>query len=590
MNRLAHEKSPYLLQHKDNPVDWYPWGKEALDKAKEENKPLFISIGYSTCHWCHVMNRESFQDREVAEVLNKYFVTIKVDREERPDIDKVYMIFSEAMLGTGGWPLNVFATPDGKPFFIGTYFPKRNRNRITGIIELAEKINYLWKNEKNRVIEEANRILNEVRRLYLVNQKGHIDSEVYRRAREELNNIYDRKNGGFGSRPKFPLGQYVWFLLEYGSKNKDEGALEVAENTLVKMYKGGIFDHIGYGFYRYSVDEKWLIPHFEKMLYDNALLGIVYAKAYSITNKSIYKEIAEKIYSFLVRELLSENGGFYSALDAESEGVEGKFYVFTYDEIIEVLGKDLGELYCQYYNITREGNFEGANNPNLIGVNIFEISEEDKEKLERARDLLFQFREKRIRPHRDEKILTSWNGLVIGSFAYAARVFNNEDYAKMAIKTADFIIDNLIDSSGNLLSTYIDGKAYNYGFLDDYSFLTYGLIELYETSKENKYLDLSIKLADSLKELFADLKDGGLYFYSNLSEQLIVRPKDYYDSALPSGNSMAVISLFKLYRITKDDKYKELAEEIIYSHGEDINNYPLAHLYSLIACLQCLTP
>lgn len=369
VNRLAHEKSPYLLQHKDNPVNWYPWGEEALDKAKEENKPLFISIGYSTCHWCHVMNRESFQDREVAEILNKYFVTIKVDREERPDIDKVYMIFSEAMLGTGGWPLNVFATPDGKPFFIGTYFPKRNRNRITGIIELAEKINYLWKNEKNRVIEEANRILNEVRRLYLVNQKGHIDSEVYRRAREELNNIYDRKNGGF-----------------------------------------------------------------------------------------------------------------YSALDAESEGVEGKFYVFTYDEIIEVLGKDLGELYCQYYNITREGNFEGANNPNLIGVNIFEISEEDKEKLERARDLLFQFREKRIRPHRDEKILTSWNGLVIGSFAYAARVFNNEDYAKMAIKTADFIIDNLIDSSGNLLSTYIDGKAYNYGFLDDYSFLTYGLIELYETS------------------------------------------------------------------------------------------------------------
>lgn len=532
------------------------------------------------------MNRESFQDEEVAEVLNKYFVPIKVDREERPDIDKVYMTFSEAMTGSGGWPLNVLATPEGKPFYVGTYFPKKTRNRMIGIVELVSKINRLWENDKDKVLEESEYILDEVKKRFLINERGNIKGTVENEAKEGLKKIYDKKNGGFGSYPKFPMPQYLWFLLEYGSKNNDKEALEIGEITLEKMYKGGIFDHIGYGFYRYSVDEKWLIPHFEKMLYDNALLGIVYTKAYDITKKSLYKEIVEKIYAFVVRDMLSSEGGFYSALDAESEGEEGKFYIFDYDEVLNVLGEDIGELYCKYYDVTEEGNFEGHNNPNLIEEDISNISDTDKSNLENARQLLFEYREKRVKPHRDEKILTSWNGLMIASLAYAAKIFENEDYSKIAKKAADFIINNSIDKDGNLLSTHINGESYNIGYLEDYSFFIYGLLQLFEVTKENEYLDLGIKLSEDMIKLFGDDKDGGLFIYSNISEQLIMRPKDMYDGAIPSGNSFAVISLFKLYNLTREEKYKEMAKKLLYSFGGDINNSPLAHLYSVIATKQ----
>ncbi|WP_312907541.1 thioredoxin domain-containing protein [Tissierella praeacuta] len=583
MNKLSEEKSPYLLQHKNNPVDWHPWGEEALTKARTENKPLFISIGYSTCHWCHVMNRESFQDAEVAEILNKNFLPIKVDREERPDIDKVYMTFSEAMTGSGGWPLNILATPEGKPFFLGTYFPKTTKNRMTGIIDLLEKINRLWRYDRDKVLEESQYILNEVKKRYLVNEKGNIKNKVESKAKDGLKRIFDNKNGGFGSYPKFPMPQYIWFLLEYSSKNNDKEALEIAEITLEKMYKGGIFDHIGYGFYRYSVDEKWLIPHFEKMLYDNALLGIVYTKTYEITKKTLYKEVAEKIYEFVLRYMLSSEGGFYSALDAESEGKEGKFYIFDYNEVFNVLGKELGELYSKYYGITEEGNFEGANNPNLILYDLSEISESDKLSLDKANKILFEYREKRVKPHRDEKILTSWNGLMIASLAYASRIFNNKNYSEIAKKSADFIIKNSMDKDGHLLSTHINGESYNTGYLEDYSFFIYGLLQLYETLKENKYLDLGIKLSEDMIELFGDDREGGLFFYSNISEQLIMRPKDIYDGAIPSGNSLAIMSLFKIYKLTKEEEYEKVAKEILYAFGEDINNNPLAHLYSLIA-------
>ncbi len=583
MNRLSNEKSPYLLQHKDNPVDWHPWGEEALTKAKTENKPLFVSIGYSTCHWCHVMNRQSFQDTEVAEVLNKSFIPIKVDREERPDIDKVYMIFSEAMTGSGGWPLNILATPEGKPFFVGTYFPKRTKNRMTGIIDLLEKINRLWKNDRDKVLEESQYILNEVKKRYLVNEEGNIKRTIDKKVKDGLKRIFDNKNGGFGSYPKFPMPQYIWFLLEYGSKNNDKEALEMAEITLEKMYKGGIFDHIGYGFYRYSVDEKWLIPHFEKMLYDNALLGIVYTRAYEITKKSLYREVAQKIYGFTVRDMFSSEGGFFSALDAESEGKEGKFYIFDYNEVLNVLGEELGELYSKYYDITEEGNFEGANNPNLILYDLEEISESDKSSLDKANKILFQYREKRVKPHRDEKILTSWNGLMIASLAYASRIFNNENYSEAAKKSADFIIENSMDKDGHLLSTHINGESYNTGYLEDYSFFIYGLLQLYETVKENKYLDLGIKLSEDMIELFGDDREEGLFFYSNISEQLIMRPKDIYDGAIPSGNSLAIMSLVKIYKLTEEEKYEKRAKEILYAFGEDINNNPLAYLYSLIA-------
>lgn len=529
------------------------------------------------------MNRESFQDEEVAEVLNKYFIPIKVDREERPDIDKVYMTFSEAITGSGGWPLNIIATPEGNPFFVGTYFPKTTKKRMTGLIDLLDKINRLWSKEESKVIEESQHILEEVKQRYLTNEKGNIKGNPNFKAKEGLKTIFDRANGGFGTRPKFPMPQYLWFLLEYGKKSNDKEALEIAEITLEKMYKGGMFDHVGYGFYRYSVDEKWLIPHFEKMLYDNALLAIVYTKAYEITMRPLYKEIVEKIFAFIMREMSSEKGGFYSALDAESEGEEGKFYVFDYDEVIKILGEDLGELYCKFYDITKQGNFGGANNPNLIGKNIDEISESDMDDLNKAREILFQYRERRIRPHRDEKILTSWNGLMIGGLAYAGKVFENQDYIKLAKFSADFIIKNSIDEDNHLLSTSIDGEAYNLGFLEDYAFFIYGLLQLFESTEDNEYLESGTKLAKDMVFLFKDNNDGGLYFYSDISEQLIMRPKDIYDGAIPSGNSFAIMSLMKLYNITKDEKYKKISDEILYSYGEDINRNSLSHLYSIIA-------
>ena len=582
-NRLIHEKSPYLLQHAYNPVDWYPWGEEALNKAKEENKLLFISIGYSTCHWCHVMNRESFNDNEVAEVLNESFVPIKVDREERPDIDKVYMTFAEAMNGNAGWPLNVIATPDGKPIYVGTYFPKKSNNRMIGIIDLLHKINNLWIEDSEGLSNESDRILKEVRRISEEKTEGDINENVFKKASETLDRIYDRKNGGFGTSPKFPMPQYLLFLLNYGEQNNDEDALEIAEDTLEKMYKGGIFDHIGYGFFRYSVDEYWLVPHFEKMLYDNALMSLVYTKAFEITGKPFYKEIAEKTYEFIIRDMLSDNGGFYSALDADSEGVEGKFYLFSKEEVINLLGEEWGELFNKYYDITKTGNFEGSNIPNLIKTNLDEIPAKDASSLNSIIQMLFTYREKRVMPHRDEKILTSWNGLMIGSLAYAGRVFENKFYIKKAREAADFLIENSMDMEGNLLSTNIDGQSYNFGYLEDYTFFIYGLVNLYKASQESKYLDLSKKLTDDMIDLFKDDKQEGLFFYGSKSELLVLRPKEYYDGAIPSGNGFALIDLMNLYVLTRDEKYSNYAKDIIHAFGGSVNKTPLGHLYSLLA-------
>jgi len=589
MNRLVNEKSPYLLQHKDNPVAWYPWGEQALKEAKIQNKPLFISIGYSTCHWCHVMNRESFKDEEVAQVLNEYFIPIKVDREERPDLDKIYMTFSEAMTGSGGWPLNIFATPEGKPFFLGTYYPKRNKNRITGIIEISKKINKLWEEEEGHVLQEANRILEAVEEMFTTYEEGTMDENIFEEARNSLEGIFDEKHGGFSSRPKFPMPQYIWFLLDYAKRHDDKGALEMAQITLEKMYKGGIFDHIGHGFYRYSVDSKWLIPHFEKMLYDNALLGIVYARAYEITGRALYKEVVQKIFSFVNRDMSSKEGGFYSALDAESEGIEGRFYVFTYDEVMDVLGQELGPLYCKYYDIGEKGNFEGYNNPNLISVDLDSLEDSLKSRLEEANELLFEYREKRIRPHRDEKILCSWNGLMIGSLAYAGRLLKNDSYIQRAKEAANFILSNLVDEDGELLSTYIGGEAYNFAFLEDYSFLIFGLMELYSSCGEIEYLKSGKELAQNMVDHFSDQDGGGLYFYSDLSEKLIMRPKDLYDGAIPSGNSMAIMGLYQLYRVTGEENYRKTARDIAYSFGGDIKGSPLSHLYTVIAHNESLT-
>lgn len=585
MNRLVKEKSPYLLQHKENPVNWYPWGKEALEKAKVENKPIFLSIGYSTCRWCHNMNRESFQDKEVANILNSYYIPIKVDREERPDLDKVYITFAEAMTGSAGWPLTLILTPEKKPFFAGTYFPKETKNRMIGLVDLLNSIKDAWKEDKDRIIGESNRILAEVDRMYNSHDVGKIDENILIDAKNQLKNVYDKHNGGFSYRPKFPLPQYIMFLLEYGERARDDNAMEMAKFTLEKMYKGGIFDHVGFGFYRYSVDEKWLVPHFEKMLYDNALLGITYTMAYEKTKNPLYKEITEKIFEFVIRDLASKEGGFYSALDAETEGEEGKFYIFTKEEIIDLLGDEYGEFYCNYYDISEEGNFEGKSIPNLIDKDLNNINHIDKAKLESIRDKVFQYRDKRTKPHRDEKILTSWNGLIIGALAYGGKVFSNETYINNAKGTADFIIANSIDKDGNLLSTHINGESYNYGFLEDYAFFIFGLLKLYEVTKEEVYLGIGKKLNEEMLKLFWDDENGGLYYYSDISEKLILRPKDIYDGAIPSGNGISLLNLAKLYSIVQDENLYNKYKDVLKVFGQNINNNPTAYIYTILSLM-----
>ena len=413
--------------------------------------------------------------------------------------------------------------------------------------------------------------------------KGNINQNTFKDAKDILKRIYDKKNGGFGSSPKFPMPQYLLYLLNYSELNDDKQALEIAENTLLKMYKGGIFDHIGYGFFRYSVDEYWLVPHFEKMLYDNALMSLVYTKAYEITKDSFYKEVVDKIYEFVIRDMLQENGGFYSALDADSEGVEGKFYLFESEEIINFLGYERGLLFNKYYDISKAGNFEESNIPNLINTKLEDIDDKDKFSINSIIQMLFTYREMRVKPHRDEKILTSWNGLMIGSLAYAGMVLEKEFYIKKAKESADFLINNFIDKDGNLLSTHISGDSYNFGYLEDYSFLIYGLLNLYKATDEDKYIKLAQKLTDDMLLQFGDLKDKGLFFYGNKSEKLILRPKEFYDGAIPSGNGFVIVDLMKLFFLTRDEGYLNQAKEIFHSFGGSINDSPLAHLYSLVA-------
>lgn len=580
-NKLIHEKSPYLLQHAYNPVQWYPWGDEAFEKAKREDKPIFLSIGYSTCHWCHVMNEESFEDGEVAELLNKYFIPIKVDREERPDIDEVYMTFAQALTGSGGWPLNVFITPDGKPFYTGTYFPKKSSYRYTGLIEILNKMNDLWKKNRNELIEESDHILNAIENSYLTYSKGKVEKKELDEAIEELKNTFDRIYGGFGRRPKFPIPQNIFLLLDYGAKNNDSESVYTAKVTLDSMYKGGIFDHIGFGFCRYSVDEKWLVPHFEKMLYDNALLAMAYSKTYETTKEQLYREIAEKIYEFVFRDMTSDEGGFYSALDADSEGVEGKFYVWDYDEIIDILGEEDGELISSFYDITKLGNFEGKSIPNLIGKDLYFIDKGTFKRAESIRKKLFDYREKRVHPHRDEKILTSWNGLMIASLAYSGRVLKKEEYVTRAEKACDFIFENLSRDDGRLLSTYSKGESYNLGLLPDYTFFIWGLIELYESTGNKNYLEKALKLNEDMLELFWDNKNGGLFLSGSDGEKLVIRPKSIYDGAIPSGNSIGALNMMKLFKITDDKSLKDRAEEILYVFGEEINKNPLSYAYIL---------
>lgn len=572
-NRLINEKSPYLIQHAHNPVCWFPWGEEAFTKAKSEDKPIFLSIGYSTCHWCHVMERESFEDNEVAEVLNNNFISIKVDREERPDVDHIYMTVCQALTGSGGWPLTIIMTPDQKPFYAGTYFPKRS------LLSVLDSVIKAWANNRNDILHSGNQIINAIKQSER-SLNNDIRPGLIQEAFLQFKSDFDSTYGGFGNAPKFPTPHNLFFLLRYWHETKDNSALAMVEKTLDSMYKGGIYDHIGYGFSRYSTNRKWLVPHFEKMLYDNALLSIAYMETYQVTKNDKYAETAKQIFSYILRDMTSPEGGFYSAEDADSEGEEGKFYVWTQKEINKILGEEDGEKFCEYFNITTKGNFERKNIPNLIETS---SGSTDLEFINKCREKLFSVRNKRVHPYKDDKILTSWNGLMIAALAIGGRVLDNDEYISAAESAAEFINKRLMRNDGRLLARYRDGEAAIPAYADDYAFLIWGLIELYEATFKPEYLEKAIDLNKALIKYFWDNKSGGLFVYGNDNEQLITRPKEIYDGATPSGNSVSAANFIRLARLTGMYELEDKANQLLKAFANSINDYPKGYSFSLIA-------
>lgn len=574
-NRLIKEKSPYLLQHATNPVDWYPWGEEAFEKAKKEDKPIFLSIGYSTCHWCHVMAHESFEDPEVAKLMNETFVNIKVDREERPEIDNIYMTVSQMITGSGGWPLTILMDADKKPFTAGTYFPKESRFGRIGMLELIPKIKDYWDNNREELRLAAKEVISQLQSLETTpgeELKQDILSEAFR----EATLLFDEKNGGFRGAPKFPTPHKLMFLLRFWKRTGNKAAIMMVEKTLTAMRLGGIYDHIGYGFHRYSTDSFWLLPHFEKMLYDQALLVIAYVEAYQATKKIEFRKVAEEILSYVLRDMTSREGGFFSAEDADSEGEEGTFYVWTNNEILKVLGKEDGNLFLKVYNFEGDGNFKdqatqkktGSNIPHLK-KSITDLASELKistkeldEKLEIMRVKLFEKRKTRIHPHKDDKILTDWNGLMIAAFAKAGRILENEDYTTASEKALNFIIENLETDSGRLMHRYREGEIAINGMIDDYAFIIWALLELYETTFKVEYLKKAIQYNNKMIEHFWDKNKGAFFFTPDDGEELIVRKKEIYDGAIPSGNSVAMLNMLRISRITMDLSLEEKAVQM----------------------------
>ncbi len=568
-NRLVNETSPYLLQHAHNPVDWYPWGPEALEKAAGENKPILLSIGYSACHWCHVMEHESFENEPIAKLMNDNFVCIKVDREERPDLDTIYMNAVQMMTGHGGWPMTVFLTPDGRPFYGGTYFPPVDRHGMPGFPRILIAISEAYQTNREEIEKSASGLLGELRNLDVVKpQEGQLSREISDQAISQLLRLHDTDYGGFGSKPKFPPSMTLTFMLRRHHQTKDQSILDAVELTLQKMALGGMYDQLGGGFHRYSVDEKWLVPHFEKMLYDNALLSRIYLDAWLVTEKDLYKRIATETLDYVRREMTDPNGGFYSTQDADSEGEEGKFFVWSAGEITELLGPDDAPLFCRYFDVTESGNFEEHNilhidqDSTVIAKLMGVSSERLSEVVERGKRILFEAREKRIKPGRDEKMLTAWNGLMLRSFAEASRVFGRMDYLEVAKSNAEFVLKHL-RKDGRLLRTHKDGESRLNGYLEDYSYLIDGLLSLYEATFDIRWFEEALTLAETMIENFWDDSDGGFYFTSIDHESLITRTRDFYDNATPSGNSVAAGALIKLALLTGEDRFRQMAEKIL---------------------------
>ncbi|MCL2697354.1 MAG: thioredoxin domain-containing protein [Oscillospiraceae bacterium] len=569
-NRLINETSPYLLQHAENPVDWYPWGSEAFEKAQREDKPVFLSIGYSTCHWCHVMAHESFEDPEVARIMNRDFIPVKVDKEERPDIDSIYMNVCVSLTGSGGWPLTAIMDSGGKPFFAGTYFPKRSRYGMPGLVEILGNVNSHWQNNRGRLLDSAEKITAHINS-QSKKPPAALDSAVLiNKGIAYFKSAFDKHYGGFGRAPKFPSPHNLLFLMEAYENLGDKSCLEMAEKTLLSMAKGGIFDHIGFGFSRYSTDEKWLAPHFEKMLYDNALLIMAYTKAYEITKNPVYKSIAGKTILYIKRGMTNPDGGFYSAEDADSDGIEGKFYVFTPQEILSVLGKADGQAFCKLYDITEGGNFEGKNIPNQISL------AEPDDSLSHLLPKLYEYRRTRTSLHKDDKILSAWNALMIAALADASRVFDDDSHLETAMKAAAFIEANLCEDN-NVFTSFRDGKRTDNGVLDDYAFYIFALLKLNRVTRAKQ-------LANKVITDFFNNENGGFYLTGSGSEALITRPNETHDGAIPSGNSVMTMNLLTLNLLTGE--YGDVLDKQVDFMSSAAADIPGGHSFFLCALLK----
>ena len=579
-NRLALEGSPYLRQHADNPVDWYPWGTEALQKARAEDKPIFLSIGYAACHWCHVMAHESFEDAEVAGILNQHFVSIKVDREERPDLDRIYMAAVQAFTGRGGWPMSVFLTPDAKPFYAGTYFPLRSRFGMPGFPDVLRAVADAWRTRRAELESGGEQVVQAIAQQMervsgttaTLAADGRGTAEA---AYRELERSFDRLHGGWGGAPKFPQPMVLEFLLRYNWRTGEAGALEQVRRTLGRMARGGIYDQLGGGFHRYSVDERWQTPHFEKMLYDNAQLARVYLHAWQATGEALFRTVAEETLDYLLREMADTAGGFTSSQDADSEGAEGRFYLWTPDEVRAILGAE-AERFEQAYGLTEEGNFEGRNILTLVG------GEAERQALADARRALFEARERRVRPARDDKVITAWNGLLLAALAEAVRALGRDDYQRAAERNAEFLLGPMRASDGRLRHVWVQGRASHNGFLEDYAAVADGLIELYQTTFDPRWYQGARELTDAMFDRFA-AADGGFYDTAHDHEALIVRPREMQDNALPCGSSMAAFVLLRVAGLAAEPTLAERGEGMLRPMLPLLAQYPLAFGQWLVA-------
>ncbi len=608
-NRLAREQSPYLLQHAHNPVDWFPWGEEAFEKARTEDKPIFLSVGYSTCHWCHVMERESFESEAIAEVLNRSFVSIKVDREERPDVDRVYMIFVQATTGGGGWPMSVFLTPQLKPFFGGTYFPPEDRYGRPGFRTVLEHIAAQWKSQRARIDSSGEQVMEQLEKYARVSSSFLPDEKTIATCFSAFRRGFDQRFGGFGGAPKFPRPSVLNFLLRYHKIHGDEDALAMAEKTLEEMAKGGMNDQLGGGFHRYSVDERWFVPHFEKMLYDQAQLATAYLECYQVTGREDFAEEARRIFRYVERDMTDETGAFYSAEDADSiidparpaEKGEGAFYIYSYEEeLVELLGRETAELFAYRYGVSPQGNVQEDPHAEFTGRNILfraHTVEETAEKfgkpvaaardaLSAAEEAVLALRNRRVRPHLDDKVLASWNGLMISAFALGARVLNDRHLLAVAQKAMSAIVTNLyVPGERKLLRRMRGGAAAIDGFLDDYACVAQALLDLYEADFQPVHLVMALHLTERMRELFEDKKAGGFYGSREGDDSPVLRMKEDYDGAEPSGNSVATLNLLRLAAITGKDELRQSAERTIKSFGQKLSDQPTALPQLMVAWL-----